>query len=133
MNSKFAVIILISLVAVASGCVGSNDSSPEENRDELMEEAQDQTQEESETLQSCSSIALEISMMEKQVVVQQTAGPEAAGEVELDIRTSSGETITETVNIERSVGAAGVSVSGEVESATATPVKCPGAEPATYP
>lgn len=132
MQQKIIIALLISLIAAASGCVGFNDASPDTDAEEI-EDTQDEVLNESETLQSCTTVNLELSMIRDQLVVQQTSGAEGVGEVEVEIEKSSGETLSRTVTIERSRGTAGVSVSGEVDSATATPLDCEGAAAANYP
>ena len=130
MRDEIAIALMISFIAVASGCAMSGNDSPDA---ENIQETQNQVEDESETLQACSRAVLELSKVGEQLVIQQTAGAEAVGQVEVEVETSDARTTSETVNIEEQRGMSAVEIEGEIESATATPIECQGADQATYP
>lgn len=129
--NQYALLIFLALTVIASGCISNNSQTQKE---ELQQEV-DETQQQAQKLQTCGSINIEIvEASSSEAVIQQNAGNNPVGEVEVTWTLQNGETATKTVSIDRSRGVAQAtnSLSGTLQEAVAKSTKCQGIE-ATYP
>lgn len=129
--NQYALLIFLALTVIASGCISNNSQTQKE---ELQQEV-DETQQQAQKLQTCGSINIEIvEASSSEAVIQQNAGNNPVGEVEVTWTLQNGETATKTVSIDRSRGLAQAtnSLTGTLQEAVAKSTKCQGIE-ATYP
>jgi len=129
--NQYALLVFLALTVITSGCISNNSQTQKE---ELQQEV-DETQQQAQKLQTCGSINIEIvEASSSEAVIQQNAGNNPVGEVEVTWTLQNGETATKTVSIDRSRGVAQAtnSLSGTLQEVVAKSTKCQGIE-ATYP